>query len=165
MKTLTLLLFMLGFQQTHAQKNHAQGNIEIKLPIDIKGWEEYTPKQVSNNSRYVLISKNSDNSEGYIYVIDLYSEKVIFSKDNVINSFLIGNEVFYKDSNHYLWKYSLANGKLVFIARDISFSGKISKNIYYLNKDSLFVDSLIVKSFESAKIIEIYELKKLLLSE
>jgi hypothetical protein len=155
-KKITLLLFLLGFQQTHAQQNQAQGNIEIKLPIDIKGWEDYVPKQVSNDSRYTLVSKNSDKSKGNIYVIDLYSEKVIFSRDNVLNSFLIVNEVYYKDSNNYLWKYSLTNGKLVLISRDISFSGKIFNDHYYFKKDSLFIGSIMVKSFEPNNILEIF---------
>jgi uncharacterized protein YfkK (UPF0435 family) len=134
----------------------SQGKIEIKLPIDIKGSEEYAPKQVSNNSRYVLISKNIENTEGNSYVIDLYSEKVIFSKENVIESFLMENEVYFTDNNHYLWKYSLSNGKLSFISRDISNSGKISRNVFYLKKDSLFVGFKLVKVFESEKIKEIF---------
>ncbi|MFM7681758.1 MAG: hypothetical protein ACKO7P_03320, partial [Bacteroidota bacterium] len=140
----------------------SQGKIEIKLPIDIKGSEEYAPKQVSNNSRYVLISKNIENTEGNLYVIDLYSEKVIFSKENVIESFLMENEVYFTDDNHYLWKYSLSNGKLSFISRDISNSGKISRNVFYLKKDSLFVGFNLVKVFESEKIKEIFPINDVL---
>ena len=140
----------------------SQGNIEIKLPIDIKGSEEYAPKQVSNNSRYVLISKNIENTEENLYVIDLYSEKVIFSKENVIESFLMEKEVYFTDNNHYLWKYSLSNGKLSFISRDICNSGKISRNVFYLKKDSLFVGFKLVKVFESENIKELFPSKDVL---